>query len=169
MTYITLLSFSYSFLFHSGFDKCSDREVFLRDTRRLDKVVNRTSFGCANGILIPIYDRSKDVLFLAAKSDTSIYHVGVPKNILLAWHRYQGKTQSYTVWWFRRKIDFEMNRNSFCSMCFNYRKSTEGCLLGRLPNAQPRRNCKNLSVDTNWHRTHLFSYNVEIQSSRRHK
>lgn len=93
-------------MFYLGFDKCSDREVFLRDVRSFDKVVNRTSFGCASGILIPVYDRSKDVLLLAAKGDTSIYHVGVRNDIFETWYRYQGKTLSYTVCSFRRKIEF---------------------------------------------------------------
>lgn len=58
--------------------------------RRLDRIVHQTFFGCASGILIPIYDRSKDVLLMAAKSDVSIYHVGIRKDMLEIWSRYQG-------------------------------------------------------------------------------
>lgn len=69
--------------------------MYLRDRRRLDGIVARKDFSSSNGVLIPVYDRSNDLLLLAAKSDNSIYQVGMAKNILEIWSRYQGKIERY--------------------------------------------------------------------------
>lgn len=87
----------YNLFCDSGFDQSSTREVFLRDIRKLSQIVDSKSFGCANGILIPIYDQLKDVLLLAAKSDNSIYHVGVRKDKLETWSRYQGRLHVFII------------------------------------------------------------------------
>lgn len=63
----------------------------LRDIRNIKQRIDCKVFDVAVGVLIPIYNRSNDVVFAAAKGDTSIHHVGIKHNSILIWSKYQGK------------------------------------------------------------------------------
>lgn len=62
---LVLLKDNYNIV-SSGFDKDNCREIMLRDTRNFDKIIVKASFRVENGILIPVYHKTKNILFIAS-------------------------------------------------------------------------------------------------------
>lgn len=73
-----------------GFDKTSVRELCLRDIRKFEKAIYTESFDTAASILIPLYSRQSDVLFLGKKGDFSIQHIGIGSNKVDIFSKYEG-------------------------------------------------------------------------------
>ncbi|KAJ1555354.1 hypothetical protein HK096_003097 [Nowakowskiella sp. JEL0078] len=56
----------------TGFSRSSDRQVYIWDSRSLEKPLKEETIDTASGMLIPHYDADTSVLFLAGKGDGNI-------------------------------------------------------------------------------------------------
>ena len=64
-----------SYLISTGFNKRKAKEAFLWDTRATQKPVSVMSeFESSTGIWIPLFDYDTNMLFLAGRNDSTIYH-----------------------------------------------------------------------------------------------
>ncbi|KAL6066912.1 Coronin-7 [Balamuthia mandrillaris] len=59
-------------LFSSGFNKNSERELFIWDTRNFSTPLTSQTIGVGSGLLDPLYEEDLGVMFLVAVGDSSI-------------------------------------------------------------------------------------------------
>ena len=78
----------------TGFDKNSNRTVFLWDTRRLDKPLTETSFGSSFAQLEPVWDKELPLLYLSARNENLNIMELKNRNLFRTNHAKQDKTSS---------------------------------------------------------------------------
>ncbi|KAK6630379.1 hypothetical protein RUM44_005046 [Polyplax serrata] len=64
-------------LLTTGFNWARQREVCIRDIRKLNQTEKTLELDSSTGILLPLYDPDTNMLFLAGKGDTSIMYMEV--------------------------------------------------------------------------------------------
>ncbi|CAL8081262.1 unnamed protein product [Orchesella dallaii] len=81
-----------SFILTSGFDSSRMRQLFVWDTRSFEKPIKSLSFGSSTGILMPLHDPDTNMIFLAARGDSSIgyYEFAESDDFLTEGYRYNG-------------------------------------------------------------------------------
>lgn len=85
------------YLVVTGFDKVSERQISLYNTKDLSTPVTTTGLDVAPAILIPFYDEDSSTLFVTGKGDSTIYAFEitdeVPYICPLSHHRCNGLHQ----------------------------------------------------------------------------
>lgn len=68
------------------------RQLFVWDTRVFEKPLKTLSFGSSTGILMPLHDPDTNMIFLAARGDSSIgyYEFSESDDFLIEGYRYNG-------------------------------------------------------------------------------
>lgn len=77
----------------------------MRDIRSFGSEVYKTTFAAGIGIMIPEYQREKDILLLGNKGDNTIQHVGLGPQSLSVFSKFDGLyflthtlTKQKTIW-----------------------------------------------------------------------
>lgn len=77
---------------YAFFHQSRIRQLFVWDTRLFEKPVKSFSFGSSTGILMPLHDPDTNMIFLAARGDSSIgyYEFAESDEFLTEGYRYNG-------------------------------------------------------------------------------
>lgn len=73
------------------------QEIILRDVRKFDAPIIDERYDESHGILIPLYDPEKDMLFLGKKGDNTIFQVGIMSNNFTTFSKYIGKYEVFII------------------------------------------------------------------------
>ncbi|KAL1438135.1 hypothetical protein MTO96_048226 [Rhipicephalus appendiculatus] len=87
------------YILSTGLGSAREREVCLRDVRRFDIPCTSWSGDSAMGVYIPLYDPDTNMLFLAAKGDTTVnfWEVTFKEPFLSEASKYMGEVQTKGV------------------------------------------------------------------------
>ncbi|KAL3188432.1 hypothetical protein MRX96_003412 [Rhipicephalus microplus] len=104
------------YILSTGLGSAREREVCLRDVRRFDIPCTSWSGDSAMGVYIPLYDPDTNMLFLAAKGDTTVnfWEVTFKEPFLSEASKYMGEVQTKGVGLVPKRalkvMDGEVNR-----------------------------------------------------------
>lgn len=73
-----------------GFDSNSVRELCLRDVRNFQREVYKMTFDSAMGVLIPMYEKEKDILLVGRKGDNTIEQIGLGPSTTICLSKFIG-------------------------------------------------------------------------------